>query len=218
MNPEYLLNAMGLLDDDLIQEAEQYSRPRPKVNYNAWLSLASCLVLVITLGYGVNLLLRGGGSSGNSAEPSGGGQADTPASSSPIECLPGATAGGESNGFGAPSGEEYNGEGLPQPPGAGCDEANAADEIFGMEEGRCPAIMVDGTLSWYTSAIVTACPDEGDIRYSSSYVDGDPEEDGQVNFPKEGVRYVVLEEGKVGVNWDNSCQWKVFVPIPPEEQ
>lgn len=52
MTREHLLEAMGLLDDDLIREAEEPVR-RKKWNRNAWISLAACLALVLTIGYGV---------------------------------------------------------------------------------------------------------------------------------------------------------------------
>ena len=51
MTREHLLEAMGLLDDDLIREAEEPVR-RKKWNREAWLSLAACLAIVLTIGYG----------------------------------------------------------------------------------------------------------------------------------------------------------------------
>lgn len=67
MNREELLQAVGLLDDDLIQEAEAYRRPER--NYRPWISLAACLAVVLVLGYGVTHLRMGGGMSGG-ASPS----------------------------------------------------------------------------------------------------------------------------------------------------
>lgn len=52
MTREHLLEAMGLLDDDLIREAEE-PVSRKKWNRDAWISLAACLALVLTIGYGV---------------------------------------------------------------------------------------------------------------------------------------------------------------------
>ena len=62
MNTEHILDAIGLLDDDLIREAEEYSRPRVRHSYGTWLGLAASFVVVLALGYGaVNL---GGGTEG----------------------------------------------------------------------------------------------------------------------------------------------------------
>jgi len=52
MTREHLLEAMGLLDDELIREAEE-PVSRKKWNRNAWISMAACLALVLTIGYGV---------------------------------------------------------------------------------------------------------------------------------------------------------------------
>ena len=49
MSREHLLEAIGLLDDDLIREAEEYRRSRR--NYRPWISLAACLVVVLALVY-----------------------------------------------------------------------------------------------------------------------------------------------------------------------
>ena len=51
MNTEHLLDAIGLLDDDLVREAEEYRRPRR--DYSRWISLAAGFAVVLTLGYGV---------------------------------------------------------------------------------------------------------------------------------------------------------------------
>ena len=53
MNTEYLLDAIGLLDDDLIQEAETCSAPKRRSGYRSWMSLAACLAVVVVLGYGL---------------------------------------------------------------------------------------------------------------------------------------------------------------------
>lgn len=55
MTSEYLLDAVGLIDDDLIQDAE--SLPRPKaIPWRRWGAWAACLALVLALGYGVTHL------------------------------------------------------------------------------------------------------------------------------------------------------------------
>lgn len=79
MNAEYLLDAIGRLDDDLIQEAERYRRP--KTRYGRLLGLAACFAMVIALGY---VLTHVGGMSGGGAAPgfSGGGNSAAPAGGS----------------------------------------------------------------------------------------------------------------------------------------
>lgn len=52
MTSEYLLDAVGLIDDDLIQDAEALPRPKA-IRWHRWGSWAACLALVLTLGYGV---------------------------------------------------------------------------------------------------------------------------------------------------------------------
>lgn len=66
MTREHLLEAMGFLDDDLIKEAEEPVR-RKKWNREAWLSLAACLAVVLTIGYG---MAQNGGWSANSSSGS----------------------------------------------------------------------------------------------------------------------------------------------------
>lgn len=87
MNSEYLLDAIGLVDDDLIREAEAY-RPSRR-NYSRWLSLAACLAVVLTLGYAVTHLEFGmGGGSAAPSAPSGGNGVSTPAASTPAASAP----------------------------------------------------------------------------------------------------------------------------------
>lgn len=62
MNAEYLLDAIGRLDDDLVKEAEQYRRSRAR--YSALLGWAACFAVVLLLGYGVTHLGMGGGAPG----------------------------------------------------------------------------------------------------------------------------------------------------------
>lgn len=81
MNAEYLLDAIGRLDDDLVKEAENYRRP--KVRYGRLLGLAASFAVVLLLGYGATHFGMGGGASisGNSMAPtySGGGNGGAPA-------------------------------------------------------------------------------------------------------------------------------------------
>ena len=73
MTREHLLEAMGLLDDDLIKEAEE-PVSRKKWNRDAWISLAACLAIVLTIGYGV---VQNGWWSANSCSGSSSGGAAT---------------------------------------------------------------------------------------------------------------------------------------------
>ena len=216
MNAEHLMDAIGLLDDELIREAEEYRRSKPKRNYGTWLGWAASFAVVLVLGYGVTHLGKGGG-----ANMSGGAAENRPASSAPATPAASAPAA-------EPSEPDYSGDDPcdgstgsaldstgPAIPGGDCT-FHPEVELFEMEEGQRPAIMVDGVLYWYTSATAVVRPDGLEIRESTSSIDGVPEEDGQVNFPKEGVRYVLLEEGKVGLNWNGSDEWMVFAPDPPE--
>ncbi|RHR10569.1 hypothetical protein DWX58_04025 [Pseudoflavonifractor sp. AF19-9AC] len=52
MTSEHLLEAMGLLDDDLIVQAEQAPARKP-VPWQRWLGLCACLALVLLVGRGV---------------------------------------------------------------------------------------------------------------------------------------------------------------------
>ena len=75
MTSEQLLDAIGLLDDGLIQEAERFSLPRRQAHMGQWLGLAASLALVVGLGYGAIRLGLAGGTSGSGADqgsPAGG--------------------------------------------------------------------------------------------------------------------------------------------------
>ena len=87
MTREHLLEAMGLLDDDLIREAEEPVN-RKKWNREAWISLAACLAIVLTIGYGVvqsgwwsTNSASGSSSAGAAMEDWSGGSGDSTASS-----------------------------------------------------------------------------------------------------------------------------------------
>lgn len=113
MNTEFLLDAMGLLDDALIREAEQYAPRRRPVPWQNWVAWAASLAVVITLGYGVVHIGFFGGMGGGSAEaPSGG--ADTPS---------GSTGGG--SGWSVQDSDSQSQESLNQPP-AGAAGPDAA--------------------------------------------------------------------------------------------
>ena len=206
MNAEYLLDAIGLLDDDLIQEAEEYSRPRKRMNYRAWISLAACLAVVITIGYGITHMEMGGGAN------SGGGAANqTAAGSAPASEPP--SAGSmygdvESNGHGqgGPSDNGLNSTVTPESPSASVNWPRA--------------IRVDGTVYWATEEYIQLEPEEKEVRYTTSFADSsEPGEDGQASFEPVGSPYVVLEDGTVAVLHDGEAgSWQVYDPVPPWEE
>ena len=86
MTSEQLLDAIGLLDDGLIQEAERFSLPRRQAHMGQWLGLAASLALVVGLGYGAIRLGLAGGTSGSGADQwssaAGGAANSAPAGSS----------------------------------------------------------------------------------------------------------------------------------------
>ena len=75
MTSEHLLEAMGLLDDDLIVQAERAPARKP-VPWQRWLGLCACLALVFLVGRGVVQNWSGSNSSnGAGASTSAGGGA-----------------------------------------------------------------------------------------------------------------------------------------------
>lgn len=197
MNAEYLLDAMGLLDDDLIQEAERYSCPKPKANYGRWMGLAASLAVVIALGYGVTHLGMGGG---NSMAPSGAGAASMPAASAP--------AGGMMLDNSADGSADY-----PEAP-----EPNAPS---GENQGeQYPAIMVDGVLYRSTGQPVPGEPAEEVIRTVTGYTSSLPEADGQTNFSQDlTAQYAQV---KIGREWKlvvlMDQEWVLFEPVPIQDK
>ena len=83
MTAEYLLEAMGLIDDDLIQDAEVRPAPRPARSWRQrWGALAACLAVVIALGYGVAHLPMAAKSSSSTASDAACGSAPSATGSS----------------------------------------------------------------------------------------------------------------------------------------
>lgn len=200
MNAGDILDAIGLLDDSLIQEAEEYSRPRKQAGYRPWISLAACLAVVIALGYGAVRLTYLGGGNGSGAAP---GQAGC--------------ASNESQGGSAP------------PPGSGIDNTPSEDQAPDSAEpalpeevdqsvnggGHRPAIMVDGILYWSTGVPAAETVDEGGVRTATSYINTVPEMDGQTNFSQDlSARYAMTSQG-LAVWMDG--EWILFEPAAPEE-
>ena len=80
MNAEHLLDAVGLLDDDLIREAEEYQPPRR--DYSTWTGLAASFAVILTLGYALTHLNLGMGGGAAPENQVSGGAAGAPAGSS----------------------------------------------------------------------------------------------------------------------------------------
>lgn len=194
MNAEYLLDAVGLLDDDLIREAEEYAVRKRRSNYGAWLGLAACLAVVVMLRYGVTHIGMGGAA---------GAPAASNGSIAPTAGEP------------AASGESQNGgnlAGASSAPVGGEPQTPAADG----QGDYCAAIMVDGTLYWSTDTPIPAEVDESVIRTVTSYTDTVPEEDGQTNFDRDlTTRYAMTGDGLL-VQMDG--EWVLFDPVPPWER
>lgn len=203
MNAEYLLDAVGLLDDDLLREAEEYRQPRR--DYRPWIGLAACLAVVLTLGYALTHLGMGGGASGNGMS---GGATGAPSASyggdnaSPPELTEG------------PDSSSMQGGGDWAEPGS--SDAAAPQEPGMAVEDYCPAIMVDGVVYWSTDTPVPGEVEESAVRTVTSYTDGVPEEDGQTNFDRGlTTQYAMTDMGLV-VLMDR--EWILFDPVPPWEK
>lgn len=194
MNAEYLLDAIGFVDDDLLREAEAYQPPRR--NYRPWIGLAACLAVVLTLGYALTHLGMGGGGAAPEDQASGG------AASAPA---------GSYGGAEGPLLEEYrppastegeNGSGLQ---GGG---STPADPCAPVEAGTL-AVLIDGGLYRSTGEIIQLSPDEGEVQYGLSWYD----EGSGRSRSEEDRCWLMLEDGSVAVSWDTQEHgWLVFAP------
>lgn len=194
----HLLDAIGLLDDELIREAEAYQPPQR--NYRPWISLAACLAVVLALGYGAVQLgmfsMGGGAASGNGMS---GGAANAPAASAP--------AGSSGWTTEAPPSETAEG---PDNSGTQGGEAFPSDHDAPVE-GESLAIMVDGVLYRSTGEAVPGEPDLSAIQTVVSYTNGTPEMDGQTNFSQDlSARYAVTDLGVVVLVEE---EWILFEPV-----
>lgn len=144
MNAEYLLDAIGLLDDGLIREAEEYSRPRR--DYRPWIGLAASFAVILTLGYALTHLNLGMGGSAAPGNGMSGGAAGSPAGSyGGAEAPPPASAEGP-DGSGPQSGEGPGSPdaAAPQEPGA-----FGGSEVGSSEQGQ-QGIWVRGIYQAWT--------------------------------------------------------------------
>lgn len=167
MNAEYLLYAIGCLDDDLIGEAEQAApAPRRSFRLGSW---AAALALCVGLGA---LTLRGGllkgAESGMSPSPSAP-SANEPASSlqgvDPL--FPNFSGGSQTNDF--PSGEGTGPE-EPATPGSAVPPASDASCIY-IEDTFSPSRV--SLVYTVTDEVVSAPPPEAELlgRLSALYPD-----------------------------------------------
>ena len=184
MTAEHLLDAIGLVDDELIQEAEGYSAPRRRRNPGMLLAWAASFTVVLVLSYGLTHLGMGGGG----AAPGNKGMA------------------GESQGAGsvtnAPSGggDVSYGDGLPVP--------EPGDPAAPGETGPL-SILVDGGLYRSTGELVQLSPGEGEVRYGLSWFD----EQSVQSRPEPDRPWLMLEDGTVAVSWDaENKDWLIFAP------
>lgn len=201
MTSEHLLDAMGLLDDDLIQEAETYRPVKLRPNYRALTTLAACFAAVIVLGYGA-LRLGFVGTNGSSGGNANGGVSNAPASSAPTSGAPADSSWTNS--------EEKNENSFSQPP--------FSSALQGTESGSPPtehfrpAIMVDSVLYYSTGTPIPGEVDESAIRTVTAYINTLPQMDGQTNFSEDlSAQYALTDMGLV-VRMEH--EWILFEPDP----
>ncbi|MCI9171181.1 MAG: hypothetical protein HFF42_09705 [Lawsonibacter sp.] len=144
MNSEHLLDAIGLLDDGLIHEAEEYSRPRR--DYRPWISLAASFVIVLTLGYALTHLNLGMGGGAAPENQASGGAANAPAGS-----YGGAEAPPPVSTEGPDGSGPQSGEGPGSPDAAAPQEPGAfgGSEVGSSEQGQ-QGIWVRGIYQTWT--------------------------------------------------------------------
>ena len=208
MNPEYILDALGLLDDDLIQEAETCTIPKRQFSYRRWMTLAACLTVVIALGY---VLTHVGGMGGGAAPELSGGTPST-SSGGATEATDGLWSQDESSG----------GNTAPDPAGPaasiGSPEDNAApgahdalEPAEAPEEGQTFAVLADGTVYRATEETVLLEPVESAIQYTVSG-EGAAE---AASFLPAGTAYVMLEPGVAAVLMEETGPWRIFISVEP---
>lgn len=218
MNAEYLLDAIGQLDDDLVREAENYRRP--KARYGRLMGWAACFAVAVALGYVLTHFGMGGGA----PSYSGGGNGGAPASGN---SAPSASNGGsmpQKGDSGTQGAEDSAGALLePEAPMGGSAPSSPSGENAeapGEAGDWLFAIRVDGTVYRATEEYIHLDPEEGDIRYTTSFINSaEPEEDGQANFEPVGRAYMVLEDGRLAVrHGEETDSWRIYDSAPPWEK
>lgn len=214
MNAEYLLDAVGLLDDGLIREAEEYQPPRR--DYRPWIGLAASFAIVLTLGYALTHLGMGGGAAPENQ--ASGGAANAPAGSYGGDGAPPPASTEGPDGSSMQGGGDWPEPGSPDAAAPQEPGANGGSSVTG---DWLPAIRVDGVVYyWDTKECIHLEPEEDDICYTTSFINSwEPEEDGQANFLPIGLPYVVLDNGTVAVlHNEETNTWEVYNSVPPWEK
>lgn len=204
MTPEYLLDAVGLLDDDLILEAESCAAPRRQSTYRSWMTLAASVAVVIALGYALTHI---GGMGGGAAPEFSGGAAG--AGNSENQATDGPWGQDSSTGESIDPSSPEPGDSVDSPlQGADPGEPNAPGR--GPEAERIFAVLADGTVYQATEEYVLPEPAENAVQYTIS---GGAEEDD--NFLPAGTAYVMLEPGVAAVRVEETGPWQIFISVEP---
>lgn len=153
MNAEYLLDAIGRLDDDLVREAERYRRP--KARYGRLMGLAACFAVAVALGYVLTHLGMGGGAplsagGGNGGAPASGNSAPNTADGADTPHEPEQPLGSASSSQGgenaeAPGGAQEVPHGTIFVRGASGNYILTGEVLAELPEGGEPVLL--GTLS-----------------------------------------------------------------------
>lgn len=211
MNPEYILDVLGLLDDDLIREAETCTAPGQRSGYRGWMTLAACLVVVIALGYVFrNGIGMGGGGAGGGAAPEFSGTAPSTSSGGATQGTDGLWNQGASSGGSAapkPAGPPASAGGSEDTAAPGATEPQSPSDA--LEEGQTFAVLADGTVYQATEEAILLEPAESDVQYTT----GGKEED--AGFLPAGTAYVMLEPGVAAVFMEETGLWRVFISVQP---
>lgn len=185
MTPEYLLDAMGLIDDELIYDADK-ARPAPKtVPWRRWGAWAACLALVLALGYGVTRLGMGGASGGSAT--SAGSSASIGGSAAPSGTASDETAGGGAGDSSAGASVGSTGENR----GSIYLECQGGSAVYALTGGMVDDLPGDSRLLGVLSALYpdAPCPTTSVEAYEGCPVFEGPE----------GMLYVQLPDGGFAV-------------------
>lgn len=208
MNPEYILDVLGLLDDDLIREAETCTAPGRRSGYRGWMTLAACFAVVIALGYVLTHV--GGMGSGGGAAPEFSGTAPSTSSGGATQGTDGLWNQDASNGGNAapkPAGPPASAGGSEDTAAPGATEPQSPSDA--LEEGQMFAVLEDGTVFRATEEAILLEPAESDVQHTI----GGKEED--AGFLPAGTAYVMLEPGVAAVRVEETGPWRIFISVQP---
>lgn len=202
MTPEHLLDAMGLLDDRLIQQAEEYAVSRRRTNYGTWLAWAASFAVVLVLGYGLARPGLGGMSGGGSMPSEDSLIGENQAGSGSYVFGSASQEGNPVPDAGDSSGWNLTNSGGTEPVQPG--------EPDGAAETHQHAIMVDGILYHSTGTELEIEPEERTVHTVTAYINTVPEMDGQTNFSQDlSARYAMTDLGLVV---ELEGKWILFEP------